>query len=159
MFKKLNKKGFTLAELLVVVAIIGVLVAISIPIFTSQLERSRDAVTVANVRAAYAEAASEYLTSNGKAVGKDGDRIYVAAPDTSGKVTVTVDKIAVKGTNDADLSNLESELPFTLTAENIKALHKVTGDAGANGYVKITFEYAKDSSQPTIKTIAAGSAA
>ena len=54
MFKKLNKKGFTLAELLVVVAIIGVLVAISIPIFTSQLEKSRDAVTVANLRSAYA---------------------------------------------------------------------------------------------------------
>lgn len=30
-----NKKGFTLAELLIVVAIIGVLVAISIPIFTA----------------------------------------------------------------------------------------------------------------------------
>ena len=30
-----NKKGFTLAELLLVVAIIGVLVAISIPIFTT----------------------------------------------------------------------------------------------------------------------------
>ena len=45
--KKLNKKhGFTLAELLIVVAIIAVLVAISIPIFTSQLEKSRDAVTV-----------------------------------------------------------------------------------------------------------------
>lgn len=45
MFKKLrkNEKGFTLAELLIVVAIIGVLVAISIPIFTSQLEKSRDA--------------------------------------------------------------------------------------------------------------------
>ena len=136
----------------------GVLVAISIPIFTSQLERSRDAVTVANVRAAYAEAASEYLTSNGKAVGTDSDRIHVAAPDASGNVDVTIDKIAVKGTDDKDLSNLEAELPFTLSSANIKALHKATGDAGANGYVKITFRYAKDSSEPTIQTIAAGTA-
>ena len=36
-----KKKGFTLAELLVVVAIIGVLVAVSIPIFSKQLEKSR----------------------------------------------------------------------------------------------------------------------
>ena len=41
MFKKLNKKGFTLAELLIVVAIIAVLVAISIPIFTTQLNKSK----------------------------------------------------------------------------------------------------------------------
>ncbi len=46
-----SKKGFTLAELLIVVAIIGVLVAISIPIFSSQLEKSRKAVDVDNCRA------------------------------------------------------------------------------------------------------------
>ena len=53
----MNKKnqGFTLAELLIVVAIIAVLVAISIPIFSSQLEKSREATDLANVRAAYAE--------------------------------------------------------------------------------------------------------
>lgn len=45
-----SKKGFTLAELLIVVAIIGVLVAISIPIFSSQLEKSRKAVDVDNCR-------------------------------------------------------------------------------------------------------------
>lgn len=50
-----DKKGFTLAELLIVVAIIGVLVAISIPIFTSQLEKSREATDAANLRSAYAE--------------------------------------------------------------------------------------------------------
>ena len=64
--KKTNKKGFTLAELLVVVAIIAVLVAIAIPIFTSQLEKSREATDVANIRAAYAEAANKILSGDGK---------------------------------------------------------------------------------------------
>lgn len=44
-----------MAELLIVVAIIAVLVAIAIPIFTAQLEKSREATDAANIRAAYAE--------------------------------------------------------------------------------------------------------
>ena len=36
---KRNMRGFTLAELLIVVAIIAVLVAIAIPVFTKQLEK------------------------------------------------------------------------------------------------------------------------
>ncbi len=59
--KKMNKKGFTLAELLIVVAIIAVLVAIAIPVFTAQLEKSREATDVANIRSAYAGLVSEYL--------------------------------------------------------------------------------------------------
>ena len=42
----------------------AVLVAISIPIFNSQLEKSRDAVTVANIRAAYAQASTDVLTGS-----------------------------------------------------------------------------------------------
>ena len=49
---KINRKGFTLAELLIVVAIIAVLVAVAIPIFGSQLEKSREAADLANVRSA-----------------------------------------------------------------------------------------------------------
>ena len=60
--KRKQNKGFTLAELLIVVAIIGVLVAISIPIFSKQLEKSRDATSVANLRSAYAEAMNEALS-------------------------------------------------------------------------------------------------
>ena len=47
-----RKKGFTLAELLIVVAIIGVLVAVSVPVFTAQRRKAVDAVNKANIRAA-----------------------------------------------------------------------------------------------------------
>ena len=63
MTKKINKKGFTLAELLVVVAIIAVLVAVSIPIFNAQLDKARLATNQANARAAKAEAVATYLTA------------------------------------------------------------------------------------------------
>ena len=62
MEKKRNNKGFTLAELLIVVAIIAVLVAIAIPVFTSQLEKSKEATDQANIRSAYAEVMSAALT-------------------------------------------------------------------------------------------------
>lgn len=45
-----RNKGFTLAELLIIIAIIAILVGISIPIFASQLEKSRRAVDKANAR-------------------------------------------------------------------------------------------------------------
>ncbi len=42
----------------------AVLVAIAIPVFTAQLEKSREATDLANVRAAYAEQMAAYLTGN-----------------------------------------------------------------------------------------------
>ena len=62
MTKKLNnKKGFTLAELLVVVAIIAVLVAVSIPIFSAQTKKANLATNQANARAAKAAAVTSIL--------------------------------------------------------------------------------------------------
>lgn len=100
MFKKLNKKGFTLAELLVVVAIIGVLVAISIPIFTVQLEKSREAVDLSNIRAAYAECSADVLTGDGKTGyyevvnPKQTTAGWVSHPDmVAGQLDVTSDEV------------------------------------------------------------------
>ena len=50
-----RNKAFTLAELLITVAIIGVLVAIGIPVFSTQLEKSREAADLANIRSEYAQ--------------------------------------------------------------------------------------------------------
>ena len=52
--KKMNKKGFTLAELLIVLAILAILIAIAIPVFTAQLENARRQADHANLRSAYA---------------------------------------------------------------------------------------------------------
>lgn len=62
-----SKKGFTLAELLIVVAIIGVLVAISIPIFNKQLEKGRETVDLHSMRSAKSLAVTAYydIISNG----------------------------------------------------------------------------------------------
>ena len=40
--KELNKRGFTLVELLVVIVILGVIMSIAIPSITSSIERSKD---------------------------------------------------------------------------------------------------------------------
>lgn len=58
-----KNKGFTLAELLIVVAIISVLVAISIPIFRSQLHKAKVATDWANLRSFYAEIQADYIST------------------------------------------------------------------------------------------------
>ena len=63
---KNKQKGFTIAELLIVVAIIGVMVAVSIPIFSSKLHKAKVAVDWANVRAYYAELQMDYITTGKK---------------------------------------------------------------------------------------------
>lgn len=58
---KKKNDGFTLAELLIVVAVIGVLVAISIPIFSQQLHKARVAADWANVRSYYSHLQYDFL--------------------------------------------------------------------------------------------------
>lgn len=65
-----KNKGFTLAEMLIVVAIIGILVAILIPTFTAQLEKAKESADAANIRSAMSEVTVAYLDGTG-ATSKD----------------------------------------------------------------------------------------
>ena len=64
---KQNKNGFTLMEMLIVIAIIAVLIAVAIPVFASQLEKAREATDLANVRSAYAQVSTEALLGDSEA--------------------------------------------------------------------------------------------
>lgn len=79
-----NSKGFTLMEMLIVVAIIAILVAIAIPSFTSQLEKAREAADIANIRSAYAEAMANYLS---KGSNETSAVAYTASKMTQSKST------------------------------------------------------------------------
>lgn len=83
MMKKNNKKGFTLAELLVVVGIIAILVAIAIPTFGAAQDKAYEGVAKANARSAYAEWAVSYIA--GGVIPKENDTITY---DTGDKATV-----------------------------------------------------------------------
>ena len=75
---KLNsKKGFTLVELLVVVASIAILVAISIPMVTGALDSAKKATDDANRRAAEGAAMVAYLTGDNE-IGEEETYYYDA---------------------------------------------------------------------------------
>ena len=75
---KKNRNSFTLAELLIVVVIIAVLVAISIPIFSSQLEKSRRAVDVSNARNIESTVLTYWMDGELKLDDNQACNVYVA---------------------------------------------------------------------------------
>jgi type IV pilus assembly protein PilA len=99
--QKRGYKGFTLMEMLIVIAIIAILVAIAIPIFTAQLEKAREATDAANIRAAYAEVSADALVDGNTTANET-----VNATQTSknwainnGGATTSIGNIEVSATN------------------------------------------------------------
>ena len=122
MNKKLNKKGFTLMEMLIVVAIIAILVAIAIPTFNNALQKAKIAADEANLRALYAEEVTEYLLN-----------------DTEKTATTKID-IKLFGTTTKSETGTEFDVAgahYKLQASGASATAANTTDGG----LKITYSY------------------
>lgn len=85
-----NKKGFTLAELLVVLAILAVLVAIAVPLFTGAIGDANQKVIDANIRSIKSAALVQIM--NDPTLGSTGPWYATCTVDekgTMGPVTVS----------------------------------------------------------------------
>lgn len=129
--KKLNRKGFTLAELLVVVAILGILVAISVPLFSSRLEAAKKSTDEANARAAKAVAAALMMEDTALTGGTDGGDHGVYYYDAEngtledGSAITAYSKSAV-GTQIEGVSNAIQSEKDILKVEIDRALSTIT---------------------------------
>lgn len=109
MLKKFtNKKGFTLMEMLIVVAIIAILIAIAIPTFSSQLDKSRQAADIANIRVAYTEASLKALEN------ADGTGEFTSVAMTH---TGTFDKVENAKIGGEDISGKKVTKGNTITVK------------------------------------------
>ncbi len=131
---KKNNKGFTLAELLIVVAIIAVLVAIAIPVFTAQLEKSRESVDLSNIRSYYAEivpailtgdldSASSKITIQGKDVTTTGAKTTAGAYQD---FTVTVPLTPATDVKQS-VNNWQTTTPLTIGGTTINTTQNMVG--------------------------------
>ena len=120
-----NKKGFTLAELLVVVAIVAILVAISVPIFTTQLGKARRATNQANMRAAKVAAISQYLTD-----GHDGEKTYVYSIE-AGTVTVATDSFKKDDYTIKTIDEAATDKVYDSIAVEVKSASSTSKDGDA----------------------------
>ncbi len=124
MLNRKNKKGFTLAELLIVVAIIAVLVAIAVPLFVGALGNAEEKVFLANKRAAKSAAVTQIMSDNS-----------VTSSDlTAGvKVTAEVDK-------DGNIKSLAFAKWASGDTETEKYDDWVAGTQAGNAAYKMVFK-------------------
>lgn len=116
MRKMKNKKGFTLMEMLIVVAIIAILIAIAIPTFASSLNKARVATDEANIRSGYASVMTDVLMDENYSVEGGTTKTATYKLNKDGSVTKITDKV----TDAAD--------PYTTVGKNDNADTAVAGN-------------------------------
>ena len=85
--KKMNNKGFTIVELVIVIAVIAILAAVMIPTFSGVVKNANESAAIQEVKAALAETLADELGPNGtKLLTADGVTYPINVQATNGTI-------------------------------------------------------------------------
>lgn len=118
-------KGFTLIELLVVVVIIGILIAIAIPVYLNYQKGSHDKAAESDVRAA--------ISSMEQCYSDNGKYPTGATLEKTGPLEDCDVKFAVSDGTSLTISNSEDKKSYTIIGDNDGGSGKVYEYISADG--------------------------
>ena len=162
-----RRQGFTLMEMLIVVAILAILVAVAIPTFAASLDAAREAACAANRRSLKGVLSAVYMTE-GESAARQYDRDHhgeypcpsggtITASFSDGAVTVTCDKHGGEDGAPNWMPGMKDALDIL---EEVSKNFTHSGDIGAdyafkNAYVKYInengMEFSKIATEEALK--------
>lgn len=123
MIKKGFKRGFTIIELVVVIAVIAILSSILIPTFAGVTQEAKESAALANAKAAYTQYFYDYTQAetNGITI-KSGDEDVALTDDVvivvNGSYYITVENGSVWTVEEGDGTSVKSTLLWSSAADD-----------------------------------------